>query len=102
MRKQKRWVIIPVTTAVLLALAGCGGQDTTTSAAEQTPSTTAGEQVGSGNNSTNPATSQGDAGEQPVTILLLVEMLLLHLIQKHQERRLEVQGLHSTKLALAM
>ncbi|WP_145048446.1 hypothetical protein [Paenibacillus xylanexedens] len=62
MRKQKRWVIIPVTTAVLLALAGCGGQDTNTSAAEQTPSTIAGEQVGSGNNSTAPAASQGDAG----------------------------------------
>ncbi|MDR6723776.1 hypothetical protein J2W91_002238 [Paenibacillus amylolyticus] len=62
MRKQKRWVIIPVTTAVLLALAGCGGQDTNTSAAEQTPSATTGEQVGSGNNSTDSAVSQGNAG----------------------------------------
>ncbi|MDQ0172927.1 hypothetical protein [Paenibacillus tundrae] len=61
MRKQKRWVIIPVTTAVLLALAGCGGQDTNT-AAEHTPSATAGDQIGSGNNSIDSTASQSNAG----------------------------------------
>lgn len=48
MKKQKRWVIIPVTTAVLLALAGCGGQDNNTSQASNTPSSTSGEQTQSG------------------------------------------------------
>nr|WP_154893445.1 hypothetical protein [Paenibacillus xylanexedens] len=48
MKKQKRWVIIPVTTAVLLALAGCGGQDDNTSQASNTPTSTSGEQTQSG------------------------------------------------------
>lgn len=48
MKKQKRWVIIPVTTAVLLALAGCGGQDNNTSQASNTPTSTSGEQTQSG------------------------------------------------------
>ncbi|PAF32934.1 hypothetical protein [Paenibacillus sp. 7516] len=48
MKKQKRWVIIPVTTAVLLALAGCGGQDNNTSEASNTPISTSGEQAQSG------------------------------------------------------
>lgn len=48
MKKQKRWVIIPVTTAVLLALAGCGGQDNNTSEASNTPTSTSGEQTQSG------------------------------------------------------
>ncbi|MDK8190778.1 hypothetical protein QP794_11850 [Paenibacillus sp. UMB7766-LJ446] len=36
MSKPKLWMTIPVTTAVLLALAGCGGQDTKTSTADNT------------------------------------------------------------------
>ncbi|MET3942555.1 hypothetical protein ABIC22_005367 [Paenibacillus sp. PvP094] len=48
MKKQKRWVIVPVTTAVLLALAGCGGQDNNTSQASNTPTSTSGEQTQSG------------------------------------------------------
>ncbi|WP_127536080.1 hypothetical protein [Paenibacillus illinoisensis] len=48
MKKQKRWVIIPVTTAVLLALAGCGGQDNNTSQASNTPTSTSEEQTQSG------------------------------------------------------
>lgn len=48
MKKQRRWIIIPVTTAVLLALAGCGGQDNNTSQASNTPTSTSGEQAQSG------------------------------------------------------
>lgn len=47
MSKPKLWMTIPVTTAVLLALAGCGGQDTKPSSADNT-SPAAGEQVQSG------------------------------------------------------
>ncbi|MEK4661271.1 hypothetical protein MHH93_05200 [Priestia sp. FSL H7-0729] len=50
MRKQSLWVTIPVTTAVLLALAGCGGPDSNASSSENSssPTTTVGEQSGSG------------------------------------------------------
>ncbi|WP_336779783.1 hypothetical protein [Paenibacillus illinoisensis] len=60
MKKQKRWVIIPVTTAVLLALAGCGGQDDNTSQASNTPTSTSGEQTQSGSGGADLAnTSEG-------------------------------------------
>jgi len=48
MKKQKRWAIIPVTTAVLLALVGCGGQDNNTSQASNTSTSISGEQTQSG------------------------------------------------------
>ncbi|WP_413377989.1 hypothetical protein [Paenibacillus taichungensis] len=47
MSKPKLWMTIPVTTAVLLALAGCGGQDTKPSSADNT-SPAVGEQAQSG------------------------------------------------------
>ncbi|MFS0869450.1 hypothetical protein [Paenibacillus xylanilyticus] len=48
MIKQKRWIAIPVTTAVVLALAGCGGQDNNVSQASNTSTSAAGEQTQSG------------------------------------------------------
>lgn len=45
MKKHKAWVTIPITTAVLLALAGCGGQDTKPTEANPSPSAAAGEQT---------------------------------------------------------
>ncbi|WFR61563.1 hypothetical protein P9222_24585 [Paenibacillus amylolyticus] len=50
MKKQSLWMTIPVTTAVLLALAGCGGPDSNASSSENSssPTTTVGEQTESG------------------------------------------------------
>ncbi|WP_458460598.1 hypothetical protein [Paenibacillus sp.] len=52
MKKQPLWMTIPVTTAVLLALAGCGGPNSNTESSENSssPTTTVGEltQTGSG------------------------------------------------------
>lgn len=50
MKKQPLWITIPVTTAVLLALAGCGGPDSNTASSENrsSPTTTVGEQTETG------------------------------------------------------
>jgi len=50
MKKQSLWITIPVTTAVLLALAGCGGPDSNASLSESSssPTTTVGEQTENG------------------------------------------------------
>lgn len=49
MKKQSLWMTIPVTTAVLLALAGCGGPDSNASSESSTsPTTTVGEQTENG------------------------------------------------------
>jgi hypothetical protein len=52
MKKQQLWITVPVTTAVLLALAGCGGPDSNAASSENSssPTTTVGEQteIGSG------------------------------------------------------
>ncbi|MGO4729526.1 hypothetical protein [Paenibacillus sp. 2KB_22] len=50
MKKQSLWITIPVTTAVLLALAGCGGPDSNASSSESSssPTTTVGEQTENG------------------------------------------------------
>jgi len=59
MKKQKVWVTIPVTTAVLLALAGCGGQDTKPTEATPSSSAAAGQQTSE--SSANPSGSS-DSG----------------------------------------
>ncbi|MEN1984646.1 hypothetical protein [Paenibacillus hubeiensis] len=59
MKKQKVWVTIPVTTAVLLALAGCGGQDTKPAEANSSSSAAAGQQTSE--SSANPSVSS-DSG----------------------------------------
>lgn len=61
MSKPKLWMTIPVTTAVLLALAGCGGQDTTTPAADNT-SPAAGEQAQSGSGGADFSNGTTDSG----------------------------------------
>lgn len=61
MSKPKLWMTIPVTTAVLLALAGCGGQDTTTPAADNT-SPAAGEQAQSGSGGADFSNGTKDSG----------------------------------------
>ncbi|MBT2282852.1 hypothetical protein J7E78_04790 [Paenibacillus polymyxa] len=50
MKKQPIWITIPVTTAVLLALAGCGGPDSDVASSEDSssPTTTVGEQTETG------------------------------------------------------
>ncbi|MEK4366373.1 hypothetical protein MKX68_28370 [Paenibacillus sp. FSL M8-0212] len=50
MKKQPLWITIPVTTAVLLALAGCGGPDSNAASSENSssPTTTVGEQTETG------------------------------------------------------
>ena len=50
MKKQPLWIMIPVTTAVLLALAGCGGPDSNAASPENSssPTTTVGEQTETG------------------------------------------------------
>lgn len=50
MKKQRLWITIPVTTAVLLALAGCGGPDSNAASSENSssPMTTVGEQTETG------------------------------------------------------
>ncbi|WP_458126610.1 hypothetical protein [Paenibacillus sp. Z3-2] len=50
MKKKPLWITIPVTTAVLLALAGCGGPDSNTASSENgsSPATTVGEQTETG------------------------------------------------------
>ncbi|MGG4400827.1 hypothetical protein ABEW61_11910 [Paenibacillus amylolyticus] len=50
MKKQPLWIMIPVTTAVLLALAGCGGPDSNAASSENSssPTTTVGEQTETG------------------------------------------------------
>lgn len=50
MKKQSLWMTIPVTTAVLLALAGCGGPDSNAASSESStsPTTTVGEQTETG------------------------------------------------------
>ncbi|NUU76596.1 hypothetical protein [Paenibacillus xylanilyticus] len=48
MKKQKRWIVVPVTTAVVLAMAGCGGQDNNASQASNTSTSAAGGQTQSG------------------------------------------------------
>ncbi|WP_091016859.1 MULTISPECIES: hypothetical protein [Paenibacillus] len=50
MKKQPLWITIPVTTAVLLALAGCGGPDSNAASSENSSSstTTVGEQTETG------------------------------------------------------
>lgn len=62
MRKHTLWMTIPVTTAVLLALAGCGGTNSNqTSAAGSTPPAAAGDstQAEKGNTA---ASDSGDSG----------------------------------------
>jgi len=61
MSKPKLWMTIPVTTAVLLALAGCGGQDTTTPAAENT-SPAVDEQTQSGSGGADFSNGTKDSG----------------------------------------
>lgn len=56
MKKQSIWITIPVTTAVLLALAGCGGPDSNQPSTSGQPSTTTGSeqtQSGSGNSASS-------------------------------------------------
>ncbi|MCF7754859.1 hypothetical protein KQ941_10440 [Paenibacillus xylanexedens] len=50
MKKQRLWITIPVTTAVLLALSGCGGPDSNAASSENSssPTTTVGEQTETG------------------------------------------------------
>lgn len=50
MKKQPLWITIPVTTGVLLALAGCGGPDSNAASSENSssPTTTVGEQTETG------------------------------------------------------
>lgn len=61
MSKPKLWMTIPVTTAVLLALAGCGGQDTKPSSADNT-SHAAGEQAQSGSGGADFSNGTKDSG----------------------------------------
>nr|WP_154886167.1 hypothetical protein [Paenibacillus xylanexedens] len=56
MKKQSIWMTIPVTTAVVLALAGCGGPDSNQPSTSGQPSTTTGSeqtQSGSGNSASS-------------------------------------------------
>ncbi|MFX3649523.1 MAG: hypothetical protein ACE3K2_08880 [Paenibacillus sp.] len=50
MKRKSLWMTIPVTTAVLLALAGCGGPDSNAASSESStsPTTTVGEQTETG------------------------------------------------------
>ncbi|MCM3132288.1 hypothetical protein M3629_05795 [Paenibacillus polysaccharolyticus] len=62
MKKQSLWMTIPVTTVVLLALAGCGGPDSNQPATSGQPSTTAGSeqtQAGSGDSASSNTGEQG-------------------------------------------
>ncbi|MDT0122603.1 hypothetical protein Q9R46_08125 [Paenibacillus sp. RRE4] len=60
MKKQSLWMTIPVTTAVLLALAGCGGPDSNQASTGGQPSATTGsEQTQSGSGSS----ASSDTGE---------------------------------------
>ncbi|KAA8783881.1 hypothetical protein ABIE27_003567 [Paenibacillus sp. 4624] len=62
MKKQSLWMTIPVTTAVLLALAGCGGPDSNLTSTSGQPSTTAGSeqtQSGSGNSASSDTGEKG-------------------------------------------
>ncbi|WP_434751431.1 hypothetical protein [Paenibacillus amylolyticus] len=61
MKKQTLWMTIPVTTAVLLALTGCGGTNSNQSSTGSSSSTTAGEQTqaGSGNAVSSDSGNQG-------------------------------------------
>ncbi|WP_433923353.1 hypothetical protein [Paenibacillus taichungensis] len=61
MSKPKLWMTISVTTAVLLALAGCGGQDTKPSSADNT-SHAAGEQAQSGSGGADFSNGTKDSG----------------------------------------
>lgn len=61
MSKPKLWMTIPVTTAVLLALAGCGGQDTKASSADNT-SPAVGEQTQSGSGGADFSSGNKDNG----------------------------------------
>lgn len=61
MSKPKLWMTIPVTTAVLLALAGCGGQDTNSSSADNT-SPAVGEQAQSGSGGADFSKGTNDDG----------------------------------------
>lgn len=61
MSKPKLWMTIPVTTAVLLALAGCSGQDTKPSSADNT-SPAVGEQAQSGSGGADFSSGTKDNG----------------------------------------
>ncbi|QOS78658.1 hypothetical protein JNUCC31_28815 [Paenibacillus sp. JNUCC31] len=61
MSKPKLWKTIPVTTAVLLALAGCGGQDTKSSSPDNTPPAV-GEQAQSGSGGADFSNGTKDSG----------------------------------------
>lgn len=62
MKKQTLWMTIPVTTAVLLALAGCGGPDSNQTSTGGQPSATTGSeqtQSGSGNSASSNTGEKG-------------------------------------------
>ncbi|MGN7412555.1 hypothetical protein [Paenibacillus sp. SAF-068] len=69
MKKQSLWMTIPVTTAVLLALAGCGGPDSNASSSENSssPTTTVGEQTESGSGGADFSNENEAAGTQKDT-----------------------------------
>ncbi|WP_336759781.1 hypothetical protein [Paenibacillus sp. USHLN196] len=68
MKKQPLWITIPVTTAVLLALAGCGGPDSSTASSENgsSPATTVGEQTQTGSGGAD-FSNENEAGTQENT-----------------------------------
>ncbi|WP_145318144.1 hypothetical protein [Paenibacillus xylanexedens] len=68
MKKQPLWITIPVTTAVLLALAGCGGPDSSTASSENgsSPTTTVGEQTQTGSGGAD-FSNENEAGTQENT-----------------------------------
>jgi len=68
MKKQPFWMTIPVTTAVLLALAGCGGPDSNAASSENSssPTTTVGEQTQSGSGGAD-FSNENEAGTQENT-----------------------------------
>ena len=68
MKKQPLWITIPVTTAVLLALAGCGGPDSSTASSENgsSPATTVGGQTETGSGGAD-FSNENEAGTQENT-----------------------------------
>ncbi|MGO4528353.1 hypothetical protein AB4Z30_04670 [Paenibacillus sp. 2TAF8] len=62
MKRQTLWMTIPVTTAVLLTLAGCGGPGSNQASAGGTSSTTVGKQTQSGSGTTVSNESGNQAG----------------------------------------